>query len=248
MEGRARKAILAKGGERGHIIRSMLNLSASGRGWMILGLALVMGSGRGWCAEAESISAAPETGWSLVADLRGVQIFTRPHAGSAHKEFKAIGVIAAPPSAVNELLNDTTAYADFMPYTIECRVLRRMDGAVIEYQRIAPPLCSQRDYTLRIEESVSEGKSGTVYRQEWEPAKGEGPPAQKGIVRVTVCEGSWVLEPRAAGGTLATYRIFSDTGGALPAFIVNKGSQMAIPRIFEAIRKQVKNPKYAVAP
>ncbi len=207
----------------------------------------VMLSGRIGAEERETISAAPNEGWKLAAEIRGVQIFTRPHPGSAHKEFKAIGVIAASPFSVNELLNDTTAYPEFMPYTIECRVLRRAGDAVIEYQRISPPLCSQRDYTLRIEESTTEGKGGTVYRQDWEPAKEEGPPEQKGVVRVKVCEGSWVLQPNGTAETLATYTIFSDTGGMLPAFIVNKGSQMAIPRIFEAIRKQVKDPKYAVA-
>jgi hypothetical protein len=34
-------------------------------------------------------------------------------------------------------------------------------------------------------------------------------------------------------------------GGAIPAFIANRASQVAIGRLFVAVRKQVKDPKYS---
>jgi len=37
-------------------------------------------------------------------------------------------------------------------------------------------------------------------------------------------------------------------GGAIPAFIKNTGSQIGIRKLFAAIRKQVRDPKYAKGP
>jgi hypothetical protein len=37
----------------------------------------------------------------------------------------------------------------------------------------------------------------------------------------------------------------TDSGGAIPAFIKNTGSQIGIRKLFAAIRKQVRDPKYA---
>lgn len=195
--------------------------------------------------EPEPTSTPKDGRWKLKTKSHGVSLYTRPRAGSSHKEFKAIGVIAAASRAVYGVLTDVAAYPNFMPYTEECRIVRRDDDSVLEYQRLSLPWCSPRDYTLRICESSSPGDGGLVYRHRWRPAAtGQGPAEQPGVVRVKICEGGWLLEPRGPRSTLATYSIFTDSGGSIPAFITNHASQIAIPRIFEAIRKQVQNPKY----
>ncbi len=67
------------------------------------------------------------------------------------------------------------------------------------------------------------------------------------MIRVKICEGSWLLEPSSAVTTKATYSVCSDSAGKVPVFLVNHFSQVSIRKIFEVIRKQVKDPKYAVA-
>ena len=63
-----------------------------------------------------------------------------------------------------------------------------------------------------------------------------------------VTEGSWLLEPTSDGRqTRATYCIYSDSGGSLPTYIVNAASKTAIPKLFEAIRKQAQLKKYSAA-
>jgi len=64
-------------------------------------------------------------------------------------------------------------------------------------------------------------------------------------VRVNVCDGGWLLEPNGANKTRATYSVYTDTGGLIPAFVANHVSQIGIGRLFEAVRKQVKEPKYS---
>ena len=53
-----------------------------------------------------------------------------------------------------------------------------------------------------------------------------------------------LLEPVGPNLTRATYSIYTDSGGTIPAFIKNTGSQIGIRKIFAAIRKQARNPKY----
>ena len=65
-----------------------------------------------------------------------------------------------------------------------------------------------------------------------------------GLVRVKVCDGSWLLEPQAGGKTKATYMVYTDTGGSLPAFVANATAGLAIRKVFAAVRNQVKDPKY----
>ena len=61
-----------------------------------------------------------------------------------------------------------------------------------------------------------------------------------------VTEGSWLLEPTENGRqTRATYSVYSESGGSLPASFVNAASKTAIPKLFEAIRKQVQLGKYS---
>jgi hypothetical protein len=64
---------------------------------------------------------------------------------------------------------------------------------------------------------------------------------------VKLCEGGWFLEPTGPNGPRATYTVYTDSGGVIPAFIKNTGSQIGIRKIFAAIRKQVRDPKYAKA-
>ena len=59
-----------------------------------------------------------------------------------------------------------------------------------------------------------------------------------------ICEGGWLFEPDGAEKTRATYFVYADTGGAIPVFLANYVSQMEIGRLFVAVRKQTKDPKY----
>ena len=82
---------------------------------------------------------------------------------------------------------------------------------------------------------------------QWQTANELGPPERKGIVRLKVCNGSWLLEPDGPTRTRATYSVYSETGGFIPPFIANHASITGIKKLYEAIRKQAKEPKYAAA-
>jgi hypothetical protein len=192
-----------------------------------------------------SSSVSPNEGWKVASGSKDVALYSRAHTGSQLKEFRAIGSIDAPTYAVHAVIDDFEDYARFMPYTVECRLLKREADSIITYQRLSPKICEDRDYTLRVRKKSWPGSEGFTYLNQWEPANNLGPAEKKGIVRVKICDGSWLLEPDGAIKTRATYSLYTDTGGMIPAFIANHASRIGISKLFEAVRKQVKNPKYA---
>jgi len=181
--------------------------------------------------------------WKFISNKDGVALYRRQRPLSY--ESKAIGEIAASTDLVHAVLDDIESYTSFMPYTAECRVLKRDGDSVVAYQRISAPLTSDRDYTVRVRSSSKAVEGGTSYLSKWETENALGPPEKSGVVRVKLCEGSWLLEPVGPNTTRATYTIYTDSGGMIPAFIKNAGSQIGIRKLFAAIRKQVTDPKYA---
>ncbi len=197
----------------------------------------------------ESGRAGAEAGaeWKQESSSNGVVIHSRLRQGAQILEFKAVGEIEATPATVFAILDDSDSYPSFMPYTAECRVLKREKNSVVAYQRLEVPLVSDRDYTLRSQNAKWLGPDGAIYRIRWEPANDEGPAEKSGVARVNVCEGGWLLEPEGSGVTRATYSIYTDSGGTLPPFITNNGSRIAIRKVFDALRKRAKDPKFAAA-
>lgn len=214
---------------------------------VLLGFAMVIvfGGTIGLASELP-ISVDPKEGWKPAGGSKDVAIYSRAHAGSGLKEFRATGSIDASTSAVHAVIDDFENYPNFMPYTLECRLLKRASDSIITYQRLSPKICEDRDYTLRVWKKSWPGPDGVTYLDQWEPANDLGPGEKKGVVRVKICHGGWVLQPDGPVKTRATYSVYTDTGGLIPVFIANHASRMGITKLFEAIRKQVKNPKYAV--
>lgn len=189
----------------------------------------------------------PNDGWNFSAKANDVTIYNRVRAGSPVKEFKAVGDIDAPSRLVHAVIADFENYPRFMPYTVECRLIKREADALVGYQRLSPKICADRDYTLRIRSKSWASSGGLTYVNWWTPANDLGPAEKPGVVRVKVCEGGWLLEPQGSNKTRATYSVHTDTGGLIPSFIANRASQTGITRLFRAVRKQVRDPKYGSA-
>ena len=196
-------------------------------------------------AVATARAADDEKKWEVASRKTDLTVYERLRKGGDIKEFKAIGTIAAPPIAVRQVLDDVEEYPRFMPYVIEAKVLSQERGSRVTYQRLSPPIVGDRDYTIRVKFETQRGAEGMCYGSRWQAANDLGPAEKKGVARVKITEGSWLLEPIDNGRrTRATYALFSDSGGKLPAMIANTASRTAIPKLFESVRKQVRLEKY----
>jgi len=192
-------------------------------------------------------SAADERAeWQLVTRSGEVDIYERGHPGSQLREYKGVGLIEAPPLVSKRVLEDVEAFPHFMPYVIEARVISGDARSRVSYQRISPPMVGDRDYTLRVRFESHTQAGGVAYCNRWQTANELGPAEKPGVTRVKMSEGSWLLEPANAGRqTQATYTIFTDSGGSIPAFVLNAAGRTAVPKVFAAVRTQALLPKYA---
>ncbi|HJT46140.1 MAG TPA: START domain-containing protein [Chthoniobacterales bacterium] len=197
-----------------------------------------------WAAQVVVAQDASKQDWKQVKRASGVTIYSRPHPGSHLKEFKAIGEIDASSGTVHRVIDDVEAYPNFMPYTAEARVIERNQHSILSYQRVSPKIVSDRDYTVRIEKKSWPVDNGIAYLSEWKQANEHGPAEKPGVFRVKLLNGSWLLEPNGPNKTRATYHVFTDSGIVVPPFLANKISETGITKLFAAVRKQVKEPKY----
>jgi hypothetical protein len=190
-----------------------------------------------------SARAADDSGWELKAEGKGVRVYSRPRSDTDIQELKATGTIDSPPPAVFKVLSDYARYKEIMPYMEESKIIATEDGGRVAhaYFVINAPLVSRRDYTLRLVDE-SQWQDGAGFLKTRWTVSDKGPALNPDLVRVTVDDGSWLLEPAENGAkTKATYLLFTDPGGSLPTWVSNKANSSTIPDVFEALRKHSKS-------
>jgi hypothetical protein len=182
-------------------------------------------------------------GWQQAAKSDGVYVYSREKQGTDVREVKAQGMIDAPPQAVWKAIRDYEAYTKTMPYTEVSKILDREEGEKVlyVYNVIKAPLVDRRDYAIKVVDE-SDWRDGQGYlKVSWTAANDRAPKLAEGTVRVEVNDGYWKLEPREGGAkTFATYYLYTNPGGALPKWVVNRANGSAVPDVFQCVRKESK--------
>lgn len=182
-------------------------------------------------------SAAP---WTVELKTATLVIESRARPGEELVEVRAVGTMAAPPAAVEAVVDDHGNYAAFMPYVSASRILATDDaGRRLTHQVLAFPVVSARDYVVWLEDESQGTSAARVYRVRWRTAQGVGPAPAQDVVRMPRSEGYWQVE-QGAGPHEArvTYRCFTDPGGALPSWVVNLVNRGAIEAVFAAVERR----------
>jgi hypothetical protein len=93
------------------------------------------------------------------------------------------------------------------------------------YEQISVPVFSDRDYVMhaKLEQPASSGHCSVAFETEDDPAH----PPVPGFVRIPVVRGHWDIFPTAPGKLSVQYRIFSEPGGGVPAFLARGGQRNA---------------------
>jgi Polyketide cyclase / dehydrase and lipid transport len=178
--------------------------------------------------------------WQEVSRNINLTIYIRHRTDSPIEEVRGIGEFNAPISVLKGILADVAKYSEFMPYTKESRVLPQ--DARLLYMVLKPPLVGTLDYTIRVhEESLKDVHGATTYHSRWELANFDGPASQPGVTRVTINEGSWLLET-IGNQTRATYTLYTD-GGGIPPLLMNFANKQSISRLFDALHTRIHDGK-----
>jgi hypothetical protein len=185
--------------------------------------------------------------WVQIHSSQNLTVFAKDRPGTSIKELRAVGLVDAPSWVILNVLDEVADYPDFMPYTTKAQLIERRPHVAIIYFRWDPPIIGARDVTVAVTQSSNKRTDGkTNYQLQWEPTNTVGPAPSPGVIRITLDEGSWKLEPTDDGKkTMVIYDIFTDGGGGLPGFAINIANRQSVFDLFQAIRKQVTLPKYS---
>lgn len=186
------------------------------------------------------LAGADEPAWRQVARDDGIVVMARTPEGGSVSEVKATALVDAPPQDVWRVIRDYNHYTKTMPYTEESRVLSsEQDGKIIVFHCVVnAPLVDKRDFIIRIVDE-SDWKDGKGFlKSSWTAATEGVPPERKGVVRVKLNTGYWLLEPREEGKkTFATYYLYTDPGGSVPKWIADRANKTSVPDVLRAVRK-----------
>jgi hypothetical protein len=185
--------------------------------------------------------------WMQIHSGQNLTVYAKDRPGTSIKELRAVGLVDAPSWVILNVLDEVADYPDFMPYTTKAQLIERRPHGAIIYFRWDPPIIGARDVTIEVTKSSTKRADGkTDYQLQWEPTNTVGPAPSPGVIRITLDEGSWKLEPTEDGKkTTVTYDIFTDGGGGLPGFAINIANKQSVFDLFQAIRKQVTLAKYS---
>jgi hypothetical protein len=163
------------------------------------------------------------------AIVRGEVLITLTEfPGSDAKEGCVVGYIPASPDAVMAVLRDAGSYDEYMPRVERSDVSTGSSGELLNRQELELPFpIGDRQFTITlVEERSPDGSRKLIF----DYVEGSG--------NIAETHGHWLVEPWR-DGTLATYVLWSDPGGAIPKWAVNRASRRTLPDVVRALRARV---------
>ena len=188
------------------------------------------------------VSQAGDGEWERLGEREGIVIERRSVGHSSIRELRLTARSPLPPAVLMATIWRHEEYAQFLPHLKRLDVLRDEGDAKLIYEQIRVPLVKDRDLTVRVTRSFSPD-TGT-YEVASLAVPNEGPPESRDYVRVRTSLTRWSLAPVPDGGTAVTYRICTDAGTRLPAWILDRIQRDAGVKILRAMldRAREKNP------
>lgn len=157
---------------------------------------------------------------------------SRREAGGRIREGCGLGVIEAPLSAVRDVVDAAADFDEFMPRILGSDVEPVSPGVYLNRQILDMPFpVEDRRYTVRVETGEVETGAGAGWQARWAYVEGSG--------NVRESRGSWTLIPLSPERTVVVYRLLTDPGGGLPAWIVDYTAPRALRRVLVAVRERV---------
>lgn len=184
------------------------------------------------------LALSAEGPWTKAAEDDGVRVEQRREPGSQVRELRAEGLVDAPPEACLAVVQDAAFFRRSMPFVEVAEVIGR-EGESITYfhTRVAPPLCSARESTVRVRiEPLAAPDIG--WRQSWTIANEHGPAPAGDAILVPLSSGAWEFHSVDGGRrTRARYQMASDPGGELPGWLVDRGNASAVLDAYRELRR-----------
>jgi len=157
--------------------------------------------------------------WNKVADKDGIIVYTRDSHDSDIKEFKVQMVVESSLSGMVAVIDNISDYLQWYKYVSETRVLERInEREQIFYMETLVPVLKNRDVILRMKMEQNPTTKAVIATVE---EVSDYLPAKKGLVRMPISRGHWIITPQYGGTLSVEQQMLVDPGGTIPAWIVN---------------------------
>ena len=176
----------------------------------------------------ERLGGSPPT-WNLPPV--GKWRVSRRDTGRRVAEGCGLGVIEAPLVLVRDVIDRAADFDEFMPRMLASEVEPVSPGVYLNRQVLDMPFpAADRRYTVRVEAGTIETGAGPGWQARWSYVEGSG--------NIRESEGSWTLVPLQPERTVVVYRLVTDPGGRLPAWIVDRAALRTLRRVLRAVRER----------
>jgi hypothetical protein len=184
----------------------------------------------------------PAWGWELVKEEDGIRVYTRKIEHSPIAESLGVITVDAPFSAVAALLMDADRQQEWIDSVDESRLLQRVSDREIYLYTVsrAPWPVADRDAVVYSE--LSQDRAGIVVIRSH--ATPDFQPPVEGLLRIREVDSTWKLIPRAGRKVELCYRVHSDPGGQLPAWLINSAVVNQPYNTLRNLRERVQQPPY----
>ncbi len=201
-------------------------------------IAIVVGVVGALILVPERASAADRGAWQAVATTDGVRVSARKIPGQAFPEFRGVTVMKADMFQLLAILDDAPRHCEWQASCKVMRIVKRYDefNRVLYHRLDSPWPVSDRDVVFKGGVTV-DWKRKVVWSR-FRALSGMVK-VQSGVVRITRMYGFFKFELIAPGQIRATYQVFSDPGGWLPAWLVAAASKKIPLHTLRGLREQV---------
>jgi hypothetical protein len=172
-----------------------------------------------------SPAAADAPQWHPDGTTDGVQVERRDVPGS---HFDELRLSLVSPLSLERLCS--AVYPPVFSNAPEPRfkkreLLRQTETERWTYEQISVPVVSDRDYVMHVKLNTpaASGRCDVTF----ETVEDASRPPVRGFVRIPVIRGHWDLVPATDGRVIVRYEIFSEPGGAVPAFLARSRQRSA---------------------
>ena len=187
--------------------------------------------------------ASAQPNWKLSTATDGMKVYTSIVPDSKIKAVKVEYDLDATLAQLVTVLLDVKTCPEWVYSTVSCTLIKRVSPSELYYySEVNLPWPAQnRDFVAHL--TITQNPVTKVVTIDG-PAVPGFVPEKKGIVRIEHSTGKWLITPLSTKRVHVEYTLQVDSGGAIPAWLVNLFATEGPVQIFKRLRMQVQKPAY----
>jgi len=188
-------------------------------------------------------TAFSQNDWELKKDSEGIKVWWRAAAVSDIREIKMKMEVEASLNSIVALMADIESYTEWVYATEQTRIMEDLGNNTTYYYNVIdfPWPMDDRDLILysTVEQDAETKVITAVYKAA--PEKME---EDEDMIRVQMTDIEWIITPLDTNRASIDYRLISDPGGSIPAWLINIASDFGPFKTMQSFKKHIKLSKY----